>query len=179
MGLLEAHAALRGKVAVVVGGAGEIIGRAVTLGLAEAGVNFVTIDLSNHGASGTWDTHGDNIPPYGGIMNGLRPLLPVFDHLLTTLVTDLGERNLLDDVLVLEAKVQPKDIAFIHPGQGATVKFTAYDFSIYGGLPAEVENISPDTVTGTGLAMVELLPSWPPKLAPQQRTPPVLVSAQL
>jgi hypothetical protein len=69
--------------------------------LVEAGVNFVTIDLSNHGASGTWDTHGDNIPPYGGIMNGLRPLLPVFDHLLTTLVTDLGERNLLDDVLVI------------------------------------------------------------------------------
>lgn len=69
--------------------------------LVEAGVSFVTIDLSNHGASGTWDTHGDNIPPYGGIWNGLRPLLPVFDHLLTTLVQDLGERGLLDDVLVL------------------------------------------------------------------------------
>jgi len=69
--------------------------------LVEAGVSFVTIDLSNHGASGTWDTHGDNIPPYGGIWNGLRPLLPVFDHLLTTLVSDLDERNLLDDVLVL------------------------------------------------------------------------------
>ncbi len=69
--------------------------------LVEAGVSFVTIDLSNHGASGTWDTHGDNIPPYGGIWNGLRPLLPVFDHLLTTLVSDLEERGLLDDVLVL------------------------------------------------------------------------------
>jgi hypothetical protein len=69
--------------------------------LVEAGVNFVTIDLSNHGASGTWDTHGDNIPPYGGIWNGLRPLLPVFDHLLTTLVADLGERGLLNDVLVI------------------------------------------------------------------------------
>lgn len=69
--------------------------------LVEAGVNFVTIDLSHHGASGTWDTHGDNIPPYGGIWNGLRPLLPVFDHLLTTLVNDLEERGLLDDVLVL------------------------------------------------------------------------------
>ena len=51
--------------------------------------------------SGTWDTHGDNIPPYGGIWNGLRPLLPVFDHLLTTLVGDLDERGLLDDVLVI------------------------------------------------------------------------------
>ncbi|MBI4601124.1 MAG: DUF1501 domain-containing protein [Planctomycetes bacterium] len=69
--------------------------------LVEAGVSFVTIDLSNHGASGTWDTHGDNIPPYGGIWNGLRPLLPVFDHLLTALVGDLEERGLLDDVLVL------------------------------------------------------------------------------
>jgi len=69
--------------------------------LVEAGVSFVTIDLSNHSASGTWDTHGDNIPPYGGIWNGLRPLLPVFDHLLTTLVSDLGERGMLDDVLVL------------------------------------------------------------------------------
>jgi hypothetical protein len=69
--------------------------------LVEAGVSFVTIDLSNHGASGTWDTHGDNIPPYGGIWNGLRPLLPVFDHLLTTLVQDLDERGLLKDVLVI------------------------------------------------------------------------------
>lgn len=69
--------------------------------LVEAGVSFVTIDLSNHGASGTWDTHGDNIPPYGGIWSGLRPLLPVFDHLLTTLVADLEERGLLDDVLVI------------------------------------------------------------------------------
>ncbi len=69
--------------------------------LVEAGVSYVTIDLSNHGASGTWDTHGDNIPPYGGIWNGLRPLLPVFDHLLTTLVSDLEERGLLDDVLVM------------------------------------------------------------------------------
>ncbi|HTI50918.1 MAG TPA: DUF1501 domain-containing protein [Planctomycetaceae bacterium] len=69
--------------------------------LVEAGVSFVTIDLSYHGSSGTWDTHGDNIPPYGGIKNGLGPLLPLFDHLYTTLLDDLGERGLLDDVLVL------------------------------------------------------------------------------
>ncbi len=69
--------------------------------LVESGVSFVTIDLSNHGASGTWDTHGDNIPPYGGIWNGLRPLLPVFDHLFTTLIADLKDRGLLDDVLVI------------------------------------------------------------------------------
>ncbi|TMH32850.1 MAG: HlyD family type I secretion periplasmic adaptor subunit [Betaproteobacteria bacterium] len=59
---------------------------------------------------------------------------------------DIVEIVPLDDNLVLEAKVQPKDIAFIRPGQDATVKFTAYDFSIYGGLAAKVENISPDTV---------------------------------
>ncbi|MEO8298710.1 MAG: HlyD family type I secretion periplasmic adaptor subunit [Burkholderiales bacterium] len=58
---------------------------------------------------------------------------------------DLVEIVPLDDALVLEAKISPKDIAFIHPGQPATVKFTAYDFSIYGGLEAQVENISPDT----------------------------------
>ncbi len=59
---------------------------------------------------------------------------------------DLVEIVPLDDKLVLEAKVQPRDIAFIHPGQQANVKFTAYDASIYGGLDAVVENISPDTV---------------------------------
>lgn len=69
--------------------------------LVEAGVAFVTLDLSYHTASGTWDTHGDNIPPYGGIKNGLGPLLPLFDHLVTTLVTDLDQRGLSDQVLVV------------------------------------------------------------------------------
>lgn len=69
--------------------------------LVESGVGFVTVDLSNHSASGTWDTHGDNIPPYGGIWNGLRPLLPVFDHVVTTLVSDLEQRGLLDNTLVI------------------------------------------------------------------------------
>jgi adhesin transport system membrane fusion protein len=59
---------------------------------------------------------------------------------------DIVEIVPLDDSLVLEARVQPKDIAFIRPGQGATVKLSAYDFSIYGALEATVENISPDTV---------------------------------
>jgi uncharacterized protein (DUF1501 family) len=69
--------------------------------LIEAGVSFVTIDLSYHTASGTWDTHGDNIPPYGGIRKGLGPLLPLFDHLLTTLVDDLDQRGLIDECLVI------------------------------------------------------------------------------
>lgn len=69
--------------------------------LVEAGCAFVTLDLSYHTASGTWDTHGDNIPPYGGIRKGLGPLLPLFDHLITTLVGDLEQRGLLDEVLVI------------------------------------------------------------------------------
>lgn len=60
---------------------------------------------------------------------------------------DLVEIVPLDDTLVLDARVSPKDIAFIRPGQRASVKFTAYDFSVYGGLDATVQNISPDTVT--------------------------------
>jgi membrane fusion protein, adhesin transport system len=59
---------------------------------------------------------------------------------------DIVEIVPLDDQLVLEARMAPKDIAFIRPDQSATVKFTAYDFSIYGGLDAKVENISPDTI---------------------------------
>lgn len=53
----------------------------------------------------------------------------------------------LDEALILEARVLHKDIAFLHPGQKAIVKFTAYDFSVYGGLDAVVENISPDALT--------------------------------
>ena len=70
--------------------------------LVEAGVAFVTIDLSHHRASGTWDTHGDKSDAvYGGIVSGLKPLLPVFDHLYSTLINDLNERGLLDEVLVI------------------------------------------------------------------------------
>lgn len=69
--------------------------------LVEAGVSFVTLDLSYHPASGTWDTHGDNIPPYGGIEHGLKPLLPLFDHLMTTLVGDLDQKGILEDTLVI------------------------------------------------------------------------------
>lgn len=51
-----------------------------------------------------------------------------------------------DDALLIEARVQPSDIAFIRQGQPANVKITAYDFSIYGGLDAEVTYVSPDSV---------------------------------
>ncbi|ALZ95679.1 hemolysin secretion protein D [Leclercia adecarboxylata] len=60
---------------------------------------------------------------------------------------DLVEIVPLDDKLLVEAKIRPQDIAFLRPGQEATVKFTAYDYTIYGGLKGTLEQISPDTVT--------------------------------
>lgn len=51
-----------------------------------------------------------------------------------------------DEALVVEVKVKPSDIAFIYFGQHAIVKFTAYDYSIYGGLTGKVILISPDTI---------------------------------
>lgn len=52
----------------------------------------------------------------------------------------------LDGTLLIEARIRPADIAFLHPGQPAMIKVTAYDFSIYGGLQGFVEQISADTI---------------------------------
>ncbi len=59
---------------------------------------------------------------------------------------DLVEIVPLDDTLLVEAKVSPRDIGFIGPGQEAVVKITAYDFAIYGGLKGRVEQISADAI---------------------------------
>jgi len=69
-------------------------------------------------------TIGGVIPPNGNVMT----------------IVPLG------DQLMVEARVSPRDIAFIHPGQDALVKVTAYDYAIYGGLPGKVVTISPDTI---------------------------------
>ena len=61
--------------------------------------------------------------------------------------SDLVEIVPLDENLLVEARIRPQDIAFLHPGQEAMVKFTAYDYTIYGGLKAELEQIGADTVT--------------------------------
>lgn len=53
----------------------------------------------------------------------------------------------LDDALILEVRISPRDIAFLRAGQAAQVKFTAYDFSIYGGMEAVLEHLSADTIT--------------------------------
>ena len=52
----------------------------------------------------------------------------------------------LEDQLLVEAKIKPSDVAFLHPGLKATVKITAYDYAIYGGLSGTLEHISADTL---------------------------------
>ncbi len=69
-------------------------------------------------------TIGGVIPPGGELMS----LVPI------------------DENILLEVKISPRDVAFIHPGQKAIVKITAYDYSIYGGLEGVVTLISPDTI---------------------------------
>ncbi|WP_408641528.1 HlyD family type I secretion periplasmic adaptor subunit [Shimwellia pseudoproteus] len=69
-------------------------------------------------------TIGGVIPPNGELME----IVPVDGHLL------------------IEARISPRDIAFIHPDQPALVKITAYDYAIYGALDGVVETISPDTI---------------------------------
>lgn len=59
---------------------------------------------------------------------------------------DLVEIVPIEDNLLIEAKILPKDIAFLRPGLEAVVKFTAYDFAIYGGLKGSLEHISADTI---------------------------------
>jgi len=65
----------------------------------------------------------------------------------------------LDDTLILEARILPRDIAFLRPGQQALVKFTAYDFAIYGGLEATVIGIGADSIVdekGTAYYLVRV-----------------------
>lgn len=61
--------------------------------------------------------------------------------------SDLVEIVPLDDTLLVQASIRPQDIAFLHPGQPAVIKFSAYDYTIYGGLQASLEQIGADTIT--------------------------------
>ncbi|MEY4761894.1 MAG: hypothetical protein RLZZ200_1750 [Pseudomonadota bacterium] len=89
----------------------------------------------------------DLTAPADGIVKNVR---------LTTLgaVLRAGDEMLqivpTDDELIVEAKVKPADIGFIHPGQPAGVKFDAYDYSIYGRALGKVTYISPDTLSEQG-----------------------------
>lgn len=81
---------------------------------------------------------------------------PVSGRVNTVKITTLGgvvqpgeaimEVTPVDDQLMIETKVSPRDVAFIAPGMPASVKITAYDFSIYGDLRGTVTQISGDTV---------------------------------
>jgi adhesin transport system membrane fusion protein len=59
---------------------------------------------------------------------------------------DILEIVPLEDTLLIEAQLRPADIAFVRPGQSASIKITVYDSTIYGGLEAELEQISADTI---------------------------------
>ncbi len=52
-----------------------------------------------------------------------------------------------EQTLFVEAQLSPKDRAFIHPGQEAVVKFTAYEYAVYGGIDGTIDSITPDTIT--------------------------------
>lgn len=65
--------------------------------MVEAGVTFTVVS----GKWGYFDHHGDNVPPWGGILKGLTPILPTIDHALHALILDLEERGLLDSTLVM------------------------------------------------------------------------------
>ena len=58
---------------------------------------------------------------------------------------EILELTPLDDELLIEAKINPKDVAFVYPGMPATIKFTAYDYTIYGSFAGRVKHISADT----------------------------------
>ncbi|MGL4942870.1 MAG: HlyD family type I secretion periplasmic adaptor subunit [Thermoguttaceae bacterium] len=87
----------------------------------------------------------DLISPMAGVVNkillntkgsAVRPSEPIMEIVPS------------DDTLLIEAKIKPSDIGFIYPKQKAIVKLTAYDFNIFGGLEAYVEQIAADTTEG-------------------------------
>lgn len=60
---------------------------------------------------------------------------------------DLVEIVPSEDRLLIETRINPEDIAFLTPGLEVSIKFTAYDFTIYGSLKGKIEKISPDSTT--------------------------------
>jgi adhesin transport system membrane fusion protein len=98
----------------------------------------------------------DSLPALSDRVNRTDVLAPTDGIINQVMVTTIGgvvdagmpivELVPLDDTLLVEAEVQPQDIAFLHPGQQARVKLTAYDFARYGALEGSVENISADAI---------------------------------
>lgn len=98
----------------------------------------------------------DSLPALSDRVNRTDVIAPTDGIINQVLVTTIGgvvdsgmpivELVPLDDTLLVEAEVLPQDIAFLRPGQPARVKLTAYDFSRYGALEGNVENISADAI---------------------------------
>ena len=90
-----------------------------------------------------------------------------------------------EGTLLIEAKIKPSDIAFLTPNQKATVKFTAYDFTIYGGLEAKLEQISADSITdekGNSFYLIQLRTAknyLGPKTAPLPIIPGMIASVDI
>ena len=109
--------------------------------LAEARGELAVINESMRGAADRV-RRTELVSPVKGIINKLN---------ITTIgavvqpAADLVEIVPLEDTLLIEAQIRPKDVAFLHPDQKAQVKITAYDFSVYGGLEGRLERISADT----------------------------------
>lgn len=109
--------------------------------LAESRGELAVIEESLRGAADKV-RRTELVSPVKGIINKLN---------ITTIgavvqpAADLVEIVPLEDTLLIEARIRPKDVAFLHPGQKAQVKITAYDFSVYGGLEGNLERISADT----------------------------------
>ena len=109
--------------------------------LAEARGELAVINESMKGAADRV-RRTELVSPVKGIVNKLN---------ITTIgavvqpAADLVEIVPLEDTLLIEAQIRPQDVAFLHPGQKAQVKITAYDFSVYGALEGNLERISADT----------------------------------
>ncbi|MCR9285266.1 MAG: HlyD family type I secretion periplasmic adaptor subunit [Rhodobacteraceae bacterium] len=109
--------------------------------LAEARGELAVINESMKGAADRV-RRTQLVSPVKGIINKLN---------ITTIgavvqpAADLVEIVPLEDTLLIEARIRPQDVAFLHPDQRAQVKITAYDYSVYGGLDGKLERISADT----------------------------------
>lgn len=83
------------------------------------------------------------VSPVRGVIKNIR--IKTIDGVVRPGET-IMEISPIDEQLMLEGKIKPSDVGFVHPGQPATVKISAYDYGIYGALKGKVVWVSPDTL---------------------------------
>ncbi|SFR95194.1 membrane fusion protein, adhesin transport system [Dyella sp. OK004] len=83
------------------------------------------------------------LAPVRGIIKNIR--IKTIDGVVRPGET-IMEISPIDEQLLVEGKIKPSDVGFVHPGQMATIKISAYDYGIYGALKGKVERVSPDTL---------------------------------